>query len=151
MIDWARLRPYNSTVHRSFEELCYHIARLRYGDLGVFTSIDDSGGGDGVEFYLTFPSGEQWGWQAKWYFPSPRFSDDRKRSIRGSLVRACEQHPELTHWFLCMPTNLTPDRKGEQAWFDNTLPDDIPAGRIVELAHWGDSSFNSWLIRLVAE
>ena len=28
---------------------------------GRFTSVDDSGGGDGVEFYLTLENGDQWG------------------------------------------------------------------------------------------
>jgi len=63
MIDWSNLLPYDSDQKRSFEELCYQIARVQYN--GDFTSVDDSGGGDGVEFYLKTISNEVWGWQAK--------------------------------------------------------------------------------------
>ena len=63
MIDWSKLKPYQNDTRKSFEELCYQIAKKKYGSLGKFTSIDDSGGGDGVEFFLTLHDGTQWGWQ----------------------------------------------------------------------------------------
>ena len=34
---------------------------------GIFTSVNDSGGGDGVEFYLTREDGTEFGWQAKFF------------------------------------------------------------------------------------
>ena len=80
-----------------------------YGDRGSFTPIDDSGGGDGVEFYLTLPNGEEWGWQAKFYYPNGRLSEsNRKASIKNSLIKALEKHKKLKRWFLCTPSNLTP-------------------------------------------
>ncbi len=145
MIDWGRLRPYNSTTHRSFEEFCYHVTEILYGNQSTLTSIDDSGGGDGVEFYLTWPNGDEWGWQAKWYYPNSRLDDSRRRSIRQSLKRACERHPRMTRWFLCTPTNLTPGTGGEQNWFDSTLPTTIPAGHPARIEHWGESFFISRL------
>ena len=148
MIDWSELKPYQNNKYRSFEELCYQIAKGLYEEKGRFTSVDDSGGGDGVEFYLTLPNGDQWGWQAKFYYPDPRLSDSRKRSIKDSLKTACEKHPRLKKWFLCTPTNFTPRegrRQGEQVWFDNTLRLSIPPNMDVELEHWGDSEFNNWL------
>jgi hypothetical protein len=76
MIDWSKLKPYQEDKRRSFEELCYHIAKGLYGEKGQLTPVDDTGGGDGVEFYLTFPNGDQWGWQAKFYYSDsgPRLS-----------------------------------------------------------------------------
>ena len=148
MIDWSELKPYQNDKYRSFEELCYQIAKGLYGEKGRFTSVDDSGGGDGVEFYLTFPNGDQWGWQAKFYHPDPRLSDSRKRSIKDSLKTACEKHPRLKKWFLCTPTNFTPRKgrsQGEQVWFDNTLRQSIPPNMDVDLEHWGDSDFNNWM------
>ena len=148
MIDWSKLKPYQNDKYRSFEELCYQIAKGLYGEKGRFTSIDDSGGGDGVEFYLTLENGDEWGWQAKFYYPNKRLSSSRKRSITESLERACEIHPRLKKWFLCTPTNFTPKKgrsQGEQAWFDNTLRQSIPPNMDVELEHWGDSDFNNWL------
>jgi len=144
MIDWPKLKPYQSDKYRSFEELCYQIAKGLYGHMGRFTSIDDSGGGDGVEFYMTLPNGDQWGWQAKFYYPELRLSlSNRKEAIKKSLTRACQKHPRLKKWILCTPTNFTPN--GEQFWFENKLLESIPANRDVELEHWGDSEFNNWL------
>lgn len=150
MIDWSKLEPYRNDKYRSFEELCYRVAKELYGRDGSFTSVDDSGGGDGVEFYLTFPDGRQWGWQAKYYFPDGRLSTGgRKDSIKKSLQKACEEHPQLEKWFLCLPANLSPE---EQKWFDRTLVDSttnkrptVPAGHEVRLETWGESDFVAWM------
>ena len=149
MIDWSKLKPYGSDKYHSFEELCYQIAKGLHGHEGRLTSIDDSGGGDGVEFYLTFPDGRQWGWQAKFYFPNGRLTSSRKTSIQKSLQKACEKHPRLEKWFLCLPTNLTPD---EQEWFDRKLPGSsvkgrptMPHGHGAELELWGESDFIAWI------
>ena len=143
MIKWSKLKPYQNDKYRSFEELCYQIAKGLYGEKGRFTSVDDSGGGDGVEFYLTLPNDDEWGWQAKFYHPQSRLSESsRKQSIINSLKRACEIHPNLKKWILCTPTNFTPK---EQTWFENTLPQFIPENMSIELEHWGDSDFNNWL------
>lgn len=143
MVDWSKLKPSEGDQRRSFEEFCYQVAKNLFGDHGAFTSVDDSGGGDGVEFYLTLPDGTQWGWQAKFYHPDSRLSTgNRKASIRGSLVKACQEHLRLKRWFLCTPTNLTP---AERRWFEETLPNAIPEGGEVELEHWGDSDFSAWL------
>jgi hypothetical protein len=74
LIDWSRLQPYKKTKQKSFEQLCYQIAAKLYRGQGRLTSIDDSGGGDGVEFYLTFDDGKQFGWQAKYYEGSVRLN-----------------------------------------------------------------------------
>ena len=141
MIDWSKLEPYKNDQRRSFEELCYQIAKGLYEEKGRFTSVDDSGGGDGVEFYMTLPNGDEWGWQAKFYHPDDRLSQsNRKQSITNSLKKACEIHPRLKKWILCTPTNFTPT---EQDWFDSTLRQSIPED--IELEHWGDSEFNDWL------
>ena len=143
MIDWSKLETYQNYKYRSFEELCYQIAKGLYGENGRFTPIDDSGGGDGVEFYLTSPNGDQWGWQAKFYHTQPRLSESsRKQSIINSLKRACEIHPSLKKWILCTPSNFT---SKEQKWFEDTLSQSIPENMNVELEHWGDSDFNDWL------
>lgn len=142
MINWSKLKPYQDNKYRSFEELCYQIARELHGDKGNFISIDDSGGGDGVEFYMTMSNEDQWGWQAKFYYPNKRLNSSRKKSIKESLKKACEVHPRLKKWILCTPTDFTPK---EKEWFDETLPQSIPKNMNVELEHWGDSNFNDWI------
>lgn len=143
MIDWSKLQPYKSNKYGSFEELCFQIAKGLHGHEGRFTSVDDSGGGDGVEFYMTLPNGDEWGWQAKFYYPGFRLSvSKRKSSIQGSLAKACKVHSKLKKWFLCTPTNFTIN---EQAWFDRILPKSVLKKMEVEIIHWGDSDFNNWL------
>ena len=143
MIDWSKLKTYEKDKYCSFEELCYQIAKGLHGEEGRFTSVDDSGGGDGVEFYMTSPDGNQWGWQAKFYHPNPRLNiSSRKQSIKGSLEKACQKHERLKKWILCTISNFT---EKEQKWFENTLPESIPEGMDVELEHWGKRDFNAWL------
>ena len=150
MIDWSKLKPYERDQRRSFEELCYQIAKELYHENKNFTSVDDSGGGDGVEFYMTLQNGDQWGWQAKYYVSeyvseyesANRLNVRRKRSIQNSLKRSCEIHPYLKKWILCTPTNFTTK---EQEWFNDTLPQSIPDEMCVELIHWGKSEFNNWM------
>ena len=141
MVDWSKLKTYQGSKWRSFEELCYQIAKEIYGEKGQFTSIDDSGGGDGVEFYMTLPNGDEWGWQAKFSYPRPDLNT-RKQSIKQSLEKACQIHGRLRKWILCTPYDLTPP---ERDWFEKTLCQSIPENMNVELKHWGDSHFNDCL------
>lgn len=84
LINWEKLKPYDRDQYRSFEAFCYQIATTLYEREGRFTSVDDSEGGDGVEFYLTLPSGDQWGWQAKFYYPETRLTGSRRTSVKDS-------------------------------------------------------------------
>jgi len=151
VINWDDLKPLEGKQHTSFEELCYTIAKRKYGDRGRFTSIDDRGGGSGVEFYLTFPDGSQWGWQSKYFYdPNGRLSHGgRKKQIKKSLQRSCEDHPDLKKWVLCTPEDFT---SGEQDWFENDLATSVhdgekvvPDEHNVDLVHWGKSEFISQL------
>ena len=141
IISWDKLRPYDSTQNRSFEELCFQVCMEEYHNKGIFTRIDDSGGGDGVEFYLEFPNGDIWGWQCKFF---GRFNESgRKEQIKKSLQTAYKKHgKKLKKWILCSKNSLTNE---EKKWFDGVgnlkhngikvLPD---INNLV-LDHWGDS------------
>ncbi len=149
MIDWSRLEPGQRDKTGSFEELCYQVEKGVYGSEARFVSVDDSGGGDGVEFYATFPNGTQWGWQAKFFFPDTRLTTSRKAQIKKSLQRACDVHPEMTCWFLCVPGELT---RGEREWFEQKLPGlrlggrpVVPTGRSVTLEFRGHRYFSDKL------
>jgi len=147
-IDIDKLLPYKDDKKKSFEELCYQICKEKYAASGLFTSIDDSGGGDGVEFYLTTKDDEIWGWQCKYI---DRLNEGgRKDQIKKSLKRAYQIHgSKLKKWILCSKKSLTPD---EHSWFENDLPSStcngeqvLPNGHKVELNHWGDSEILSYL------
>ena len=149
MIDWSKLQLVQSTKNRSFEQLCFQIAKGLYGREARFIPVDDAGGGDGVEFYATFPDGAQWGWQAKFFFPDVRLTSSRKTQIKKSLQRACDVHPNLAKFFLCLPWDLT---NNEREWFEKKLPRSrvtgrptVPEGRDVELVFWGHEDLSGWL------
>lgn len=136
------IRPYGKSKNKSFEELCYQLAFDEYSELGKFTPIDDSGGGDGVEFYLRLHDGTIWGWQCKYI---DRWSEGNgKEQIKKSLHRAYDVHGDtLKKWILCSKKSRTPD---ERTWFEKKLRSSIikskpvlPHDAIVTLEHWGDS------------
>lgn len=154
MLDWSKLKPYKLDCKKSFEELCYQIAREEFESQGIFTSIDDSGGGDGVEFYITLPNGDEWGWQAKFFGGNGRLKESgREQQITDSLTTAIKKHPNLKKWFLCLKTNFTPDKKGkkektikgELTWFSENLTNQIPENMNLELIHWGAREFNNFM------
>lgn len=141
-IDFDKLLPYKDDKKHSFEEMCYQLCLDEYGTMGTFTSIDDSGGGDGVEYYLTLPNGDIWGWQCKFF---GRFDEGgRKEQIKRSLARAYSVHGNnLKKWILCSKLSLT-DK--EKEWFDTQLKSSQQGGKPIllaiaptELIHWGDS------------
>ena len=76
-----------------------------------------------------------------------------EKEIEKSLETASRNHPNLVKWFLCLKTDLTPnskdknekESKGEQDWFENELPKQIPSGRAIELEHWGETKILSFL------
>jgi hypothetical protein len=143
MLDWTRLSSHQTSPASSFEELCYQIARVKYGSQGRLLSIDDAGGGDGVEFVLDLRNGTEWGWQAKFYREG-RLNPSRRRSIEASLRKAVEVHESrLKKWFLCIPLNLViKGTHSEMAWFQDVLPKLAPG---VELQFWGASELTALL------
>jgi hypothetical protein len=141
MADWSKLHTYAEQPWRSFEELCYQIVYLLFSAKGELTRVDDSGGGDGVEFYLTQSNGQEMGWQAKFYWPQARLTSDRKRHISDSLARSLKNHRNLKKWILCTPTAFTSD---EQKWFRRTLQ---KTTRRVHLEHWDSSKIDAMLTK----
>jgi hypothetical protein len=141
-VDFDKMHQYKDDKKHSFEEMCFQLCVEEFGMNGKFSSIDDSGGGDGVEYYLTLPNGDIWGWQCKFF---DRFDEGgRKEQIKKSLKKAYDVHGDhLKKWFLCSKSSLTP---AEKQWFDKDLKNTktnkqtiIPKTAIIELVHWGDS------------
>ncbi|NOT73992.1 MAG: ATP-binding protein [Cyclobacteriaceae bacterium] len=141
MIDWARLEPYRSSKSKSFEQLVYQIVS-RSEESANLWPIDDSGGGDGVEFFLIKPDKKETGWQVKFYDDNGRLTPSRKSKIIDSLKKALSVHPNMTTWILCTIADLTPT---ERNWFENVLKGKIPGNRTVKLIHWGQTEIFSFL------
>ena len=139
MIDWNKLV---GTSWKTFEDFCYVLARKEFQHEGQFTNIDDSAGGDGVEFYLRLPNGKEWGWQAKFFHPDKKLSSSRKNQIKKSLKRAIEVHDNLEKWFLCTPHPFSPEGN---KWFQEELIKEIPTNKQIELIHWEDGFYHTEL------
>jgi len=150
-IDWNKLKSYSGDNKKSFEELCYQIVSEKFkneiANDAILTSIDDSGGGDGVEFYLTLSNGDVYGWQAKFFCRLSK--GGRKEQIKQSLQTAYKKHPNLKKWFLCSRCNFT---SGEITWFDTSLAISQKNGEIVlpkstniKLIHWGEDEFLNFI------
>lgn len=147
LINWENLKPYGDDKKKSFEELCYQLVFELYSSKGRLTSIDDSGGGDGVEFYLELPNGDIWGWQCKFF---GRFSESgRKEQIKKSLQKAADVHgTKLKKWFLCSKLSMSP---AEKTWFDGVGTQKYKSRAVLpldcnpELIHWGNSEILNYL------
>lgn len=143
LIDWSKLKPYKTDKRKSFEEFCYQIAERLYGKSGTFTSIDDSGGGDGVEFYLTLQNSDEWGWQAKFFPDGGRLNQSgRKAQIKKSLLTSLKHHPKLKKWILCTPSDFT---TSEITWYKKLHEQTKEKFPDVILEHWDERKFNSFL------
>jgi len=142
MIDWSKLL---GNARKTFEDFCYVLAANEFENLGKFTNVDDSGGGDGVEFYLQLPNGDEWGWQAKFFFPNLRLNvSGRKSQMQRSLDRALEVHPSLSRLYICTPGEFTTN---ENNWFEGEFTDRIPENRQVDLIHWGEGDFHRLIFK----
>ena len=69
--------------------------------------------------------------QAKWMW-GELHKGGKKAKIEESFNRAAEAHPEMRHWVLVSPHDLT---DGEQTWFFGLKPSK-PTGDL-EVHHWG--------------
>ena len=153
-IDLGKLLPYAEGRRKSFEELLYQLAYSQYkveiesGKYSI-TSIDDSGGGDGVEFYITKDDGKIIGWQAK-YFRETRFGPSQRTQAQRSLQKAHSVHGDnLKEWILCSRGAFGVDGKDDEStWFKNIgskIVDGesaLPKGSTTKATHWGESEIH---------
>lgn len=113
-INWQHLRSLNNSQNTAFEELCCQLAayesappRSRF----VRKAAPDAG----LECYWTLPSGDEWGWQAKFFLSRP--GDTQWAQIDDSVNTALEKHPRLTIFTLCLPIDRQDPRLEDQFWF----------------------------------
>ncbi len=56
----------------------------------------------GVEGYCVLPSGDEWGWQAKYFFS---LGPSQLEQIDDSVETALDKHPNLKRYYICVPTD----------------------------------------------
>jgi hypothetical protein len=142
--DWNSLRPWKNSQNSAFEELCCQLAEYEsvpQGSRFIRKGTPDGG----VECFWIFPTGGEWGWQAK--FLSLPFGSSKWQQIDKSVYDALGNHPNLIRYTICLPFDR-PDAGGkdgeksfldawnehESKWRDRAQS----LGRSVEFEYWGE-------------
>src|SRR2546425_6399038 len=113
-INWQYLRPLNNSQNTAFEQLCCQLAASEPApprSSFVRKAAPDAG----LECYWALPSGDEWGWQAKFFLSRP--GDAQWAQIDDSVRTALEKHPRLTVFTLCLPIDRQDPRLENQFWF----------------------------------
>ena len=111
MIDFSKIKSFESGQRDSFEELICQLARFEvFPEYSVYKRVDGAGGDGGVEAYWTTPNGRKTGYQAKFFL---RSGDIKWVQIDSSVTQALKTHPELERYIVALPCNLT-DRTGKK-------------------------------------
>src|SRR5215213_3397499 len=149
-IDFQQIAPRCGGKRQAFEELCCQLAHRRAPDGSRFSRLDGAGGDGGVECFVDLPDGRRVGWQAKYVFKiGPLLTQATK-----SLEVAMQVHPELSHYILCFPFDLTgrTRRRGlsdvdkVDAWRREQAQKAADQGRMLEIEEWPAARLRSLLL-----
>ena len=91
-IEWKNLRLFNGSQNSAFEELCCQLAhneKIPPGSIFIRKAPPDAG----IECYLKYPNGDEWGWQAKFFLSSP--GPKQWSQLDNSVKKALEKHQEF--------------------------------------------------------
>ena len=92
------IRPLNGSQNAGFEELCTQLARIETPHDAKFTRTGNPDAG--VEGYCVLPNGDEWGWQAKYFFS---LDPSQLAQIDDSVKTALAKHPNLKRYYVCVP------------------------------------------------
>ncbi len=151
-INFQEIRPQAGRQDEGFEEFCRQLAghTANAPEKSTFIRYRGAGGDGGVECVWQLPSGEEWGWQAKYFF------ELNKQQLDKSVSTALTIHPNLTRYFICIPFDLTgptgrPGRSQHEKYEDYKahwvkLAEDH--GMSVEFVLWGKSELIDQLLSI---
>ena len=97
-VNWNNIRPLNGSQNAGFEELCAQLARLETPLDAKFTRTGNPDAG--VEGYCVLPNGDEWGWQAKYFFS---LGPSQWSQIGDSVETALDKHPNIKRYYVCVP------------------------------------------------
>lgn len=98
-LEWSKLRTWNGSQNSAFEELVCQLAFCESVPINsrfIRKGVPDAG----VECFWVFPTGDEHGWQAK-FFESPP-SASQWGQIDSSVKIALEKHPSLRRYTVAM-------------------------------------------------
>ena len=98
-IDFGNIRQWRGSQNQAFEELCYQLRDPTPEGAELIKTGNPDGG---LEWYVQFPDGSQWGWQAKYSFPI----DNLLKGMEKSLRTVVEKRPNCRRLTFCIPFDL---------------------------------------------
>ena len=136
-----------------FEELCCQLAHLDKPDHAVEFVRNGPGADGGVECYWKIDSGDEFGWQAK-YFPTGMGSSEWGQ-ITKSVKSAIKGYKNLTKYYVCIPVNLSDNRNPNQTTARNEWDAQVKKwqklasneGREIKFILWDCSTLVEFLSR----
>ncbi len=109
-INWNNIRPLGNSRNDGFEELIRQLARREdIKNKSKFVPLGKPDGG--IECYWILGSGEEWGWQAKFFTTS--LTSTQWGEIDDSVKTAIAKRPKLKKYFIALPID-PPDAKLEK-------------------------------------
>lgn len=154
--EWHQIRPFDGSQENAFEELCCQLAEDEHQPRGSrFTRKGRPDGG--LECYWTLPSGDEVGWQCKFFLTSPENS--QWAQLDKAAKNAIEKHPRLTELVVCLPLDR-PDARSERKGKKTTSMFDrwnsfvtawkefaSEKSRTLVVSYWGSHEIFSRLLR----
>lgn len=115
-MNWQHFQTYNEAVTQAFESMCNQLFELwanrEYKETKQsFVVVNGAGGDGGVESYAVLKSGKEIGVQAKWFPDS--ITASQFNQIKKSILTAIEVHPQLIKYIVCVPRDLSNEKKGK--------------------------------------
>jgi hypothetical protein len=145
-LNWSQLRTWDGSQNKAFEELCCQLAHAE--DVPTGSVFRRKGAPDaGVECFWTMPSGDETGWQTK-FFSS--LGDTQWGQIDKSVKTALDKHSRLTRYVVCLPFDRAdprivkkgkPQKSAMSEWNEHVQTWSTWAaerGMTVTFDYWGD-------------
>ncbi|WP_308635282.1 NACHT domain-containing protein [Paenibacillus silvisoli] len=139
-INWWNIRSYNNSQNNAFEELVCQLARdEEIPNMSSFIRVGAPDGG--VEAYCKLSSGEEYGWQAK-FFNS--MGDSQWKQIEDSFKTAFKKHPKLRKYYICLPLDRQDPRVHNQKWFMDKWNSHVEGWKKYALENKREIDFEYW-------
>lgn len=140
---WEDIKSFNNSQNDAFEELVCQLARDE--DIKGKKEFYRVGAPDGgVEAYCILENGDEYGWQAKFFFS---MGSSQWSQLKESFETALRTHPNLKKYFVCLPLDRQDPRRTDQMWFMDRWNEKViewtdyakAQGREISFEYWGSS------------
>ena len=151
-LDFRDIRQWRGSQHQAFEEPCYQLRDPTPKGADLFKTGNPDGG---LEWYVMFRNGSQWGWQAKYSFDV----DSLLTGMEKSLKTVVEKRPNCRRLTFCIPFDL-PDaiesgkRKSARQRFEDrkkSWRNRISGAERVRIELWSEGDLLQRLVRHEAQ